>query len=604
MSKAHTHTVPARSEVAQEDTWDLSDLFSDDEAWKAGLAELEAGIPKVVEFKGTLGESAEKLAEALKYTVKELGLLDERLGYYVMLRQSEDVGDGNVQGLNGRYMAVATRMAAAASWMDPEIQSIPDDVMATFLKSDLLSEFRIFLSKLLRFKPHVLSEKEESLLAKQIESAQTPRKVFGALTDADMEFGTVKTDDGEIPLTQSSYSALLLNKNRAVREEAYRKFYGVFDSHKNTLAQLYSGSVLRDKYIAEVRGYKSARSKALFPDKMPEAVYDNLVSSVRANLPALHDYYRLRAERLGVSGDLKPWDVYASLVNLADVRHSWDEAVSVVCDSLSPLGEEYVETLRTGLRERWADRYENKGKRSGAFSAGSYVGNPYILMNFKPNVLRDVFTLAHEGGHSMHTWYSVRNNPYPHYNYTIFEAEVASTFNEQLLAETLMKRTDDKAVKAYLVGKQIDDVIATIYRQTMFAEFERDTHIMAEAGEPLTVDTLRAKYRELLEAYFGPEMNLEEVSDLEGLRIPHFYRAFYVYKYATGLSAAMALSQRVLKGGASERRDYLAFLKSGGSRYPLESLKLAGVDMTGPEPVDAALGKFAGLVRLFRELTG
>ncbi len=595
--------IPERKDIAVNDTWDLSGLFADDTGWESGLTELEAGIPKVLEFKGKLGDSAESLAAALDYTFMELGQLEERLGYYVMLRQSENVGDSPVQGLYSRYMSVATKLAAAASWMDPEIQSIDDKVMIEFIGNDLLSEYRIYLSKLLRFKPHVLSEKEESLLAKQMESTQVPSKTFSALTNVDMDFGKVKTIDGEVTLTQSSYASLLLNKDRAIREDAYTKFYGIFEGHKNTLATLYTGSVLRDKYVAEIREYPSARAKALFPDKVPEDVYDNLVSSVRRNLPALHDYYKLRAERLGVAGNLKPWDVYASLVDVADVHHTWDQAVEVVCDSLKPLGSEYVDTIRTGLTGRWADRYENKGKRSGAFSAGSYTGEPYILMNFKEEVLRDVFTLAHEGGHSMHSWYSKRHNPFPHYNYTIFEAEVASTFNEQLLADKLIKETSDKSVKAYLVGKQIDDVIATIYRQTMFAEFERDTHAMSEAGKPLTVDSLRGKYRELLTEYFGEAMNFEDVSDLEGLRIPHFYRAFYVYKYATGLSAAMALSTRVLEGGESERNDYLNFLKSGGSKYPIESLKLAGVDMSRPEPVDAALGRFASLVAEFRQLT-
>lgn len=594
--------IPERQDIAAEDTWNLSALFTGDAAWEKALAKLESGIPKVSEFKGRLGESAEVLAEALDYSIMELGLLEERLGYYVMLRQSENVGDSTVQALYGRYMNIATKLAAAGSWMDPEIQSIDDGVMEDFLKNDLLSPYRIYLSKLLRFKPHILSEKEESLLAKQMESTQVPSKTFSALTNVDMDFGKVKTAEGELTLTQSSYASLLLNKDRSIREEAYKKFYAGFESHKNTLAELYTGSVLRDKYIAEVRGYPSARTKALFPDKVPEEVYDNLVNSVRRNLPALHDYYKLRAERLGVPGDLRHWDVYASLVDVADVHHTWDQAVETVCDALKPLGDEYVATIQGGLSGRWADKYENKGKRSGAFSAGSFTGEPYILMNFKEDVLRDVFTLAHEGGHSMHSWYSRRNNPFPHYSYTIFEAEVASTFNEQLLADKLIKGTSDRAVKAYLVGKQIDDVIATIYRQTMFAEFERDTHAMAESGEPLTLDSLRAKYRELLSDYFGEAMNLEEVSDLEGLRIPHFYRAFYVYKYATGLSAAMALSTRVLEGGKSEQTDYLNFLKSGGSKYPIESLKLAGVDMSRPEPVDSALRRFASLVEEFREL--
>lgn len=592
--------IPQRSEVAEEHTWDLSKLYADDQAWEADLEELEASIPKAAAYRGTLGESAAELAEAMEFIHRRTGLLSEKLGYYVMLRQSENLGDGHVQGLHGRYINIGAKFAAAVSWLNPEIQSIDDTRMQEFLKSDLLADFRIPLSKLLRFKPHVLSEPEEALLAKQLESAHTASKTFSALTDADMEFGTVRTSEGEVPLTQSSYSSLMINPERSVREDAYRRFYSVFNGHKNTLANLYAGSVLRDKYIAEVRGYPSARAEALFPDRVPEEVYDNLVSSVRANLPALHDYYALRAERLNVTGDLRPWDVYASLVEGVKVTHEWDEAVTAVCDALSPLGSEYVDTLRGGLSARWADRYENKGKRSGAFSAGSYVGDPYILMNYKNDVLRDVFTLAHEGGHSMHSWYSVRGNPFPSYDYTIFEAEVASTFNEQLLAHKFMKETTDSPLRAYLIGKQIDDVIATIYRQTMFAEFERDTHAMAEAGEPLTVDTLRARYRELLEAYFGEAMHLEDVSDLEGLRIPHFYRAFYVYKYATGLSAAMALSKRVLEGGTAERDDYLSFLKSGGSRYPLESLKVAGVDMASPEPVNAALGRFAELVRDFR----
>ncbi len=596
--------IPERKDIAIEDSWDLSDLFTDDAAWEKGLADLESGIPKIADFKGTLGKSAEKITAALDYVVMELGLLEERLGYYVMLRQSENLGDSQIQGHHGRYMSIATKLAAAASWMDPEIQSIDNKVMKDYLEDDLLTAYRTYLSKLLRFKPHVLSEKEESLLARQIESTQVPSKAFSALTNVDMEFGSVKTAEGEVTLTQSTYASLLLNKDRSIREEAFGKFYGNFEKHKNILAELYAGSVLRDKYMAEVRGYPSARAKALFPDKVPEDIYDNLVSSVRRNLPALHDYYKLRSERLGISGDLRHWDVYASLVDVADVRHTWDEAVEVVCDALEPLGGEYVDTLRAGLSGRWADKYENKGKRSGAFSAGSFTGEPYILMNFKEDVLRDVFTLAHEGGHSMHSWYSVRNNPFSHYNYTIFEAEVASTFNEQLLADKLIKGSSDNAVKAYLVGKQIDDVIATIYRQTMFAEFERDTHAMVEAGEPLTVDSLRDSYRKLIVEYFGEAMNFEEVSDLEGLRIPHFYRAFYVYKYATGLSAAMALSTRVLEGGKSEQDDYLNFLKSGGSRYPIESLKLAGVDMSRPEPVDSALARFGALVGEFRRLTG
>ncbi|OQX29165.1 MAG: oligoendopeptidase F [Spirochaeta sp. LUC14_002_19_P3] len=595
--------IPERKDVPSRDTWDLSTLFPNDEAWTAALSELEAAIPKALEFKGRLANSAACLAEALNYIHCTLGQLSERLGYYVMLRHSENLGDSAVQALHARYMRATAILESETSWLEPEIQAIDDTLMADFIKDDLLTDFRIYLSKLLRFKPHILSEKEEKLLAKQAEFSHLASSTFSALTNADMEFGTVKTADGEIPLTQSTYSSLLLNPDRTVREDAYRKLFGVFDTHKNTLSSLYAGSVLRDKYQAEIRGYPSARAMALFGDKVPLEVYDNLVSTVRASLPALHEYYRFRAARLGLSDGLGPWDTHVPLLENVTVRHTWDEAVTAVCASLAPLGEEYVSTLRRGLMGRWADRYENKGKRSGAFSAGSYLGAPYILMNYKEDNLRDVFTLAHEGGHSMHSWYSVGHNPFPHYNYTIFEAEVASTFNEQLLAHKLQRESTDNKLTAYLIGKQIDDVIATIYRQTMFAEFERDTHAMVEAGEPLTVDSLRGKYRELLKAYFGTAMNLEALSDLECLRIPHFYRAFYVYKYATGLSAAMALARRVLEGGKQEREDYLNFLKSGGSRFPLESLKLAGVDMAQPKPVEDALNQFQNLIKQLRDIS-
>ena len=593
--------VVERREVKLEDTWELTSLFANDLKWEEGLSKFEMGISKVTEFKERLGESAETMTAALNYIVIDMGLLEERLGYYVMLRQSENIGDGHVQGLYGRFINLATKFAAARSWLEPEIQGIDAEKIQAYLNSGLLADFQVYLRKLLRFKPHVLSEKEESLLAKQIESVQTPTKAFSALMNVDMDFGKVKVDDTEIPLTQSSFNSLLQNKDRTVREAAYRKFYHCIDAHKNTLAELYSGKVLRNKYIAEVRSYPSARHMALFPDNVDLAVYDNLVNSVRRNLKALHEYYEMRAEMLNLKDNLRPWDIHVSIVDITDIHHTWDEAVEVVCDALKPLGREYVNVLRAGLAGRWADRYENKGKRSGAFSVGSYTGDPYILMNYKDDVLRDLFTMAHEAGHSMHSWYSARNNPFPHYDYTIFEAEVASTFNEQLLAKKLIEESADDAVRAYLIGKQIDDVIATIYRQTMFAEFERDTHLMAERGEPLTVDALREKYLDLLKDYFGNAMHFIDESNLECLRIPHFYNAFYVYKYATGLSAAMALSARY--GGESEENAYISFLKSGGSKYPLEALKLAGVDMSRTEPVDDALGRFGNLVKEFRRLS-
>jgi oligoendopeptidase F len=385
------------------------------------------------------------------------------------------------------------------------------------------------------------------------------------------------------------------NPDREFRRNVYETFYQHFDSHKNTLASLYSGSVKMDVIKARIRGYSSARAAALFPDNVDESVYDNLIDTIGKNLGALHRYYDLRKRFLKVP-ELRHYDVYVPLAGKPSKNTSWNDAVDMVSKALAPLGDEYVSTLRTGLLGRWADRYENKGKRSGAFSAGSYTGDPYLLINYKDDAIRDVFTLAHEGGHSMHSWYSAKSNPFMHYGYTIFEAEVASTFNEELLFRYLKNNTDSKDLKLYIVNKRVDEILATLYRQTMFAEFEKRTHELEEGGSPLTVDVLRAEYRKLLEKYFGPAMVLENENDLEGLRIPHFYSAFYVYKYATGISASLALAERVLSGGEKERQDYFSFLKSGGSRFPIESLRIAGVDMASPAPVEAACKIFAALV--------
>ncbi len=593
MAENHS-AIPTRDQVAAGDKWDLTKLFSDDEAWEKSLKQLEELLPKIESFKGTIGESAETLRQVLEFMM-EFGQLEERLGTYASLRLSEDAGSGENQERFARYMAAASKGEALSSYQTPEIQSIPDEKMKLFLEEKGLAEYRIYLEKILRFKPHVLSEREEKLLALQIEANQTASKAFGALTDVDMDFGEIETPQGRRPLSQSSFSSFLISPDRELRKKAYTQFYQAFHGHRNTLAALYGGSVHLDVYHARVRNFPSARAASLFPDDVPESVYDNLISTVSANLGPLHAYYELRKKVLGLE-ELRHYDVYVPLVKDIQVHNTYEEAVGLVIPALEPLGEEYGRILKEGLLGSWVDRYENKGKRSGAFSMPSYVGDPHILLNYKEDVLRDVFTIAHEGGHSMHSYFSSASNPFQHYHYTIFEAEVASTFNEQLLAASLMQKAERKEMKAYLIGKQVDDIIATIYRQTMFAEFEHITHSMLESGRPLTVDSLRAEYRKLLEKYFGSAVTFEEESDLEGLRIPHFYRAFYVYKYATGLSAAISLARRVMEGGTTERDNYLAFLHSGGSRYPIESLKLAGVDMSSPEPVQEALTTFARLV--------
>ena len=583
-------SIPLRSEVARGDQWDLSSLFDGDTAWEEGLTLLKGYEKRLSAYQGRLSTSAAVLKEFLTLEV-EAGILDERLGYYAMLKRSEDAGDSANQGRFGRYVQVATTIAAATSFAAPELQAIDAKTMDRFLADEALAEHRIALSKVLRYRPHTLSASEERLLAMQQESAQTASKAFGALNDVDLDFGEVDTPEGPRPLSQSSFGSLLEHPDREVRARATRQFYAHYENHKNTLSALLTGSVQRDVYQAKVRNYPSALEMRLFPDRVPVSVYDNLVSTVRDNLPLLHRYYALRKRVLGLS-ELAIYDTKVSLVDEVRRNTPYHQAVDTIVEALSPLGEEYTTTLREGLHGGWVDRYENKGKRSGAFSAGSYTGNPYILMNYKSDTLRDTFTLAHEGGHSMHSWYSVRSNPFQHYNYTIFEAEVASTFNEQLLMHHLLDRTSDHAERAFLLSKHLDDILSTLFRQTMFAEFERAIHRHVEEGRSLTVDSLRDEYQTLLEAYFGPGVHIDSFMSLEGLRIPHFYRAFYVYKYATGISAAITLAERVLTGANAAREAYFTFLTSGGSRYPIDSLRVAGVDMERPDAITTAMRVF------------
>jgi len=589
-------TIPLRKETAIEDTWDLSKLFHNDKEWEDSLGSFEKMIEKIPGFQGTLGSSAESLAAWLDF-LRDMSILGERLAYYAQLRQSEDEGDDAARTMMGKFVMASSKAYAASAWAAPEIMAIPDNDMERFMSLPALGEYRVYLKKLLRQKPYILSEKEERIIALHAEGEGISNDAFSVLTNVDMDFGVIDTPEGNRPLSQSTWSVLIENPDRELRRRVYETFYSHFEAHKNTLASIYAGQVKLDVIRARIRGYSSARAEALFSDDVSESVYDNLVNTVSKNLAPLHRYYGLRKRALKLP-DLRHYDVYVPLAADVAKKTPWNDAVELVCRALAPLGDEYTGVLREGLLGRWADRYENKGKTSGAFSAGSFTGDPYILMNYKDDSIRDVFTLAHEGGHSMHSYYSAKNNPFMHYGYTIFEAEVASTFNEELLFRYLRDspETNSAELKLYIVNKRADEILGTLYRQTMFAEFEKRTHEMEESGVPLTVNVLREEYRKLLEKYFGSEMVLEKESDLEGLRIPHFYNSFYVYKYSTGISASLALAERVLSGGEKERNDYFGFLKSGGSRFPIESLKAAGVDMSSPAPVEAACNVFSRLV--------
>ena len=596
-------TTPKRSEIAKSDKWNIELLFKNEEEWEAALASIPEGGKEILKYKEAFSKPETIDAATLLACLKASTGVDriaEKVGNYAFLQKSSNEGDPeNIKRIS-KYMMTVTELSAATSWLMPAIMEIPEEKIRSWIDPSSptgkdFADFKVSLEKTLHLKPHTLSDKEEKILSLLSEPHGTPSQAFSVLTNVDFDFGTITTKEGDIKLTQSSYSKFMQNPDRALREKAYKQLYGTYGAHKNTIASLYTGQVQQNVALAKIRGYASAREKSLYVDKVPTAVYDNLVDTIHKNLKPLHKFYSMLKKHLGLK-ELRHYDVYMPLVSEVKKITPYNEAVDIITDALKPLGEEYVKTIRNGLLNGWVDKYENEGKRSGAFSAGGYDSDPYILMNYKEDVIRDVFTLVHQGGHSMHSWYSVRNNPYPCYHYTIFEAEVASTFNEELLFRHMLKTSTDPKMRAYLLSVRASDILATLYRQTMFAEYEKITHALVESGTPLTVENLRSEYRKLLELYFGPEMVFEDVSDLEGMRIPHFYRAFYVYKYSTGISASMALAERVCSGGDKEREDYFKFLKSGGSRYPIESLKLAGVDMASPAPVQAACDNFAKIV--------
>ena len=583
--------IPNRNEISEADKWDLSHLFTSTDKWSEDFAWIQTTYPRLTNWKGRVGESARTLAELLEFE-KALDLKIERVYHYASLQLAEDSANPDYLARIGQLQNLLTAVGETASFITPEIQEIDDDRFAEFLADPLLKEWRIRLQKIRRMKPHVLSEREERLLALGSAALDGYDDAFSQLTNVDMKFGVLIDDKGqERPLTQSSFSSFLVKRDHEVRKRAFHQFYAEFQDHQYTLASSLAYSVKADVFRARARNYPSALEASLFHDDIPVAVYDGLITTVRQNLAPLFRYYDLRRRVLGLD-ELHHYDTYVPLVAEIESDVSFDEAIDHVLAALEPLGSEYVDSLGAGLRGRWCDRYESKGKRSGAFSSGSYGAPPYILMNYKRDVFSDVYTLAHEAGHSMHTWYSQRTQLYQDANYPIFLAEVASTFNEELLTHHLLEQTDDPKMRAYIINRQVDDIRATLFRQTMFAEFEKIIHAIEEKGEGLTLDVFKSEYRKLLQAYFGPGVVLDSELDLECLRIPHFYSAFYVYKYATGLSAAVALSERVLnkKPGAVEA--YLDFLKSGGSKFPLETLRQAGVDMASPEPVQSTLNLF------------
>src|SRR5215471_8591665 len=585
-------SIPTRADVPETDKWDLTPLFADVSKWQEDFAWLQGEYPKLEQWKGRAGESAQTLAGLLE-SEKALEQKMERVYHYASLQAAEDSTNNEYLARIGQVQNLLTRVSEAAAFVVPEILAIDDERFQKFLADPVLKDWRIKLHKIRRMGPHVLSVPEERLLALSNLALSGYDDTFFQLTDVDMKFGVLIDETGrETPLTQSSFSSFLVKRDRELRKRAFHQFFAEFRDHQYTLAASLAYSVKADVFHARARRYPSALDAALFPDDVPVTVYDGLVESVRANLKPLFRYFDLRRRVLGL-GELHHYDTYVPLVPEIETRFTFDQAIETVLNALGPLGKEYVDVLAEGLRSsRWCDRYENKGKRSGAFSSGSYDAPPYILMNYKQDVFADLYTLAHEAGHSMHSWFSQNFQLFQNYEYPIFLAEVASTFNEELLTHHLLETTTDPKMRAYIINREIDDLRGTLFRQTMFAEFEKIIHGIDESGDALTLDVFKLEYHKLLETYFAENFVIDPELDLECLRIPHFYHAFYVYKYATGISAAVALSHHVLFGQPGSVEAYLKFLRSGGSKFPLETLKAAGVDMTTPAPVESTLQLF------------
>lgn len=583
--------LPSRSEVRLEDTWRLEDIYVTDEAWEAEFKEVKASISKASEFEGKLSESADTLLQLLTYQ-DEVLLKMGKLYTYAHMRYDQDTTNSHYQGLNDRASNLYTQISSSLAYVVPEILAIEEERIKTFLNEK--AELKVYehaIEEITRTRPHVLSSKEEALLAQASEVTSAPSTTFGMLNNADLKFPSIKDENGEeIEITHGRYIRFLESSDGRVRKDAFKAVYETYGSYKNTFASTLAGTVKKDNFYARVRNYKSAREAALSNNNIPEQVYENLVNTVNEYLPLLHRYVALRKRVLGLE-EIHMYDLYTPLVKEVKMEVTYDEAKEHVLNGLAPLGEEYQAILKEAYENRWVDVHENKGKRSGAYSSGAYGTNPYILMNWQNNV-NNLFTLAHEFGHSVHSYYTRKTQPFVYGNYSIFVAEVASTCNENLLNDYLLKTIDDEKKRLYLLNHYLEGFRGTVFRQTMFAEFEHAIHLKAQEGEALTPDLLTSMYYDLNKKYFGDEIVIDEEIGLEWSRIPHFYYNYYVYQYATGFSAATALSKQILEEGQPAVDRYIEFLKAGSSDYPIEVLKKAGVDMTSPEPIRLALQVF------------
>jgi oligoendopeptidase F len=593
----------SRAEVPAEESWDLSAIYHNRQDWESDFAKIREQVPSLVALRGTLNRGPAQLLAALQVE-EELGERASRAFSYAGLKRDQDNTDTQAQADYDRVVVLSVELSSAVAFLEPEILALLEGTVERYISEEPgLEKYRHALESLLRQRDHVLDAETEMLLASAGELAMGPDTIFSMLNDADLEYGTITNEKGEeVTLTKANYQRFLESRDRSVRRAAFEKLHSAYRSHRNTLAATYAASVKTDVFFARTRNYGSSLEASLSPNNIPIAVYDALVETVNRHLPLLHRYIALRKKVLGLE-KLGVHDLYVPIVPEVEVEYGYDQAVETVLKGLAPLGADYAQTLGGGLDSRWVDIYENKGKTSGAYSWGVYGVHPFILLNWS-HQLRDVFTLAHEVGHAMHSHYTSATQPYAYGRYTLFVAEVASTVNELILTEHMRAETDDKSLDMYLVNNALEDFRGTLFRQTMFAEFERWAHERVEAGEALTPDALSEQYAELCRRYYGPDVEVDEFVAIEWARIPHFYRAYYVYQYATGISAAAALSRQILEEGKPARERYRTFLSGGSSQYSLDLLKEAGVDMTTPEPIEQAFQVFEAWLSELEDLMG
>ncbi|AFS77980.1 oligoendopeptidase F [Gottschalkia acidurici 9a] len=597
----NNNLVKERKDINEEYKWNLKSLYESDEKWEEDIKKLKEMSKEIALFKGKIGDSSESLLKTLNLK-DEISRIIENLYTYAKMRLDENTTDSKYQTLSDRASSTSVEIEESVSFIVPEILLIEEQKLKQYIKNESdLKIYEHYINEILRQREHILSQEQESIIAQMGELSSAPESIYSMLNNADMKFPAIKNEDGvEIEITHGNFIPLMENKNRKVREEAFKGLYGAYNSFRNTFATSLNSEVKKNIFHAKVRNYDSALESSLDENNINTSVYDNLIDVVNENLNLMHKYVSIRKRLLEID-ELHMYDLYTPIIKEVDMKIPYEEAKEIVLKGLTPLGKDYTDIVNTGFNSRWIDVYENRGKRSGAYSWGTYDSDPFILLNYH-DTLDNVFTLAHEMGHSMHSYYSKTNQPHIYGGYSIFLAEIASTTNEALLIDYMLKNTTKKEEKLFLLNHYLEQFRGTIFRQTMFAEFERDIHREVENGGALTADNLSEMYKELNKKYYGKDIIVDDEIDVEWARIPHFYYNFYVFQYATGFSAAIDFSQKILEEGESAVDKYKGFLKSGSSEYAIETLKKAGVDMTTKEPVERALKLFGELIEEMESL--